>query len=210
MSQPEDRITVYSDYACPFCYLGRCSLEEYQETRGNELTIDWHPFDLRSQKRGPDGEIDDSIDDGKDEGYFDQVRQNVTRLKEEYDAEEMLDLNELPTVDSINAQIASFYVETEYPDQWFAFDEAIFEALWIEGRDIGDIGVLAELAAEVGLPDEEIRDAVTDEAFRDRLREQFIQAQHRGVTGVPTFVYEDYTARGAIPPDQFERLVEGT
>lgn len=69
MSQNVDRITVYSDDVCPFCYLGRRSLEEYQETRTRELDVDWHPFDLRSHKRGPNGEIDHSVEDGKDETY---------------------------------------------------------------------------------------------------------------------------------------------
>lgn len=65
-SDADQAITVYSDYVCPFCYLGRQSLSQYQETRDEELDIDWHPFDLRSQKRRPDGSIDFSVDDGKD------------------------------------------------------------------------------------------------------------------------------------------------
>lgn len=122
----------------------------------------------------------------------------------------MLDLDERPDVDSLDAQVASFYVETEYPDQWLAFDEAIFEALWVEGHDIDDANVLAELAEGVGLAGEEIRDALADEELRNRLREQFTEAQQRGVTGVPTFTYDDHAARGAVPPEQLERLVEGT
>lgn len=211
MVENSGHITVYSDYVCPFCYLGRRSLEEYQETRDRDLEIDWQPFDLRSQKRGPDGEIDHSVDDGKDEAYFDQVRQNVARLKEEYDANEMLDLDDLPeSLDSFNAQVASFYVDTEYPEQWIAFDEAIFEALWVDGRDIGDVDVLATIAEETGLDGDEIRAAIADEQLRDRLREQFTEAQQDDVTGVPTFVYDGYGARGAVPPEQLERLVEGT
>jgi predicted DsbA family dithiol-disulfide isomerase len=210
MSQTDEDITMYSDYVCPFCYLGRRSLEEYQETRESELEVDWHPFDLRSQKRGPDGEIDHSVDDGKDEAYFEQVRQNVDRLKDEYDADEMLDLDEIPEhVDSLDAQVASLYVHTEHPGQWPAFDEAIFEALWVDGRDIGDVDVLADIADDVGLDGDEIRTAVADETLRERLRERFTDAQQNGVTGVPTFVYEGYAARGAVPPEQLERLVEG-
>ena len=82
-----DAITIYSDYVCPFCYLGRQSLAQYQETREEPLEIDWHPFDLRAGKRGPDGEIDHDADDGKDEAYYEQARENVRRLQEEYDAE---------------------------------------------------------------------------------------------------------------------------
>jgi predicted DsbA family dithiol-disulfide isomerase len=204
-----DDITVYSDYVCPFCYLGRRSLAEYQETRERELEIEWHPFDLRSQKRGPDGEIDHSVPDGKDEAYFEQVRENVDRLRDEYDVSEMLHLEDLPEhVDSLDAQIASFYIQSEYPDRWLDFDEAIFEALWIDGQDIGDVDVLADLAGDVGLDGEEIRTAVADETLRDRLREQFASAREEGVTGVPTFVYDGTGARGAVPPDHLERLVE--
>lgn len=172
MTQNDDPITVYSVYVCPFCYLGQRSLEEYQETCDSDLEIDWQPFDLRRQKRGPDGEIDHSVDDGRDDAYFDQVRQNVARLKEEYDADEMLDLDDLPEhVDSLNAQVASFYVNTEYPGQWLAFDEGIFEALWIDGRDIGDVEVLVDITKDAGLDGDEIRTAVADEQLRDRLRE---------------------------------------
>ncbi|WP_135665641.1 DsbA family oxidoreductase [Halorhabdus rudnickae] len=211
MVENAGRITVYSDYVCPFCYLGRRSLEEYQETRARDLEIDWQPFDLRSQKRGPDGEIDHSIDDGKDDAYFEQVQQNVSRLKEKYDADEMLELDDLPeNLDSFGAQVASFYVDEEYPEQWLAFDEAIFEALWIDGRDIGDVDVLSDIADETGLDGNEIRTAVADEQLRDCLREQFTEARQDGVTGVPTFVYDGAGARGAVPPEQLERLVEGT
>ena len=210
MSQRQDSITVYSDYVCPFCYLGKRSLEEYQERREADFDVDWHPFDLRSQKRGPDGEIDDSVDDGKDEAYFDQVRENVAHLKEKYDAEEMLDLEELPDgVDSFDAQVASLYVKSEHPDRWAAFDETVFEALWVDGRDVGDADVLEDLAEDVGLDGEEIGGAIQDEDLRERLREQFTEAQRRGVTGVPTFAYDGHAARGAVPPEQIERLVEG-
>ena len=205
----DERITVYSDYVCPFCYLGRASLGEYRETREAKLEIDWRPFDLRAQKRGPDGEIDRSVDDGKDEDYFDQVRENVHRLREEYGAEEMLGIDETPEVDSFDAQVAARYVAEERQERWLDFDEAIFEALWVDGRDIGDPDVLADLAADVGLDSEEVREAVDDDERRDDLREAFTEAQRRGITGVPTFVSDGHAARGAVPPEHLERLVEG-
>ena len=210
MGRQTDSITVYSDYVCPFCYLGRQSLDQYQEQRERNLSIDWQPFDLRSQKRGPNGEIDHSVDDGKDESYYDQVRQNVARLRDAYDADSMLKLDDLPEhVDSFDAQVASLYVKEEYPDRWLAFDEAIFEALWIEGLDIGAVDVIADIADAVGLDESEIRTAVSNDDRRARLGEQFDAAQTKGITGVPTFTYEEHAARGAVPPDHFERLVEG-
>jgi predicted DsbA family dithiol-disulfide isomerase len=202
-------ITVYSDYVCPFCYLGRQSLETYQSGREAELKIDWRPFDLRASKRNPDGSIDHDADDGKDEAYFEQARQNVQRLREEYGADEM-ELDLATEVDSLPAQLVSVAVRDAYDyDTWLDFDEAVFEALWHDGRDIGDEDVLVELAADAGVDPEDVRDALADEGRRAALHEQFRAAQSEGVTGVPTFVANGYAARGAVPPEQLERLVDG-
>ncbi|NUC73569.1 DsbA family oxidoreductase [Haloterrigena sp. SYSU A558-1] len=202
-----DRLELYADYVCPFCYLGTRSLEQYREEREAPLEIDWQPFDLRSGKRNPDGSIDHEADDGKDDQYYEQAKQNVRRLQEEYGVE----MNQIMAteVDSLPAQQASWYVKQEYPEQWAAFDEAIYGALWQDGRDIGDTDVLADLAETVGLPVDEIRSAIDDDGLRTELEDRFQAAQRRGITGVPTFVYEDHAARGAVPPAQLERLVEG-
>ncbi len=211
MSSPPadaDRLTLYADYVCPFCYLGKRSLEQYLEIRDEPLAIDWHPFDLRSGKRNPDGSIDHGVDDGKDDAYFDQAKQNVRRLQTEYDVEMAQDL--AIEVDSLPAQQASWYVSQTYPEQWAAFDAAIYDALWQEGRDIGDVDVLAELASTVELPADEIRDAIDDDGLRTELEELFGAAQQQRITGVPTFVYDGQAARGAVPPAQLERLIDGT
>jgi len=213
MSEPEagteaEPITVYSDYVCPFCYLGRESLARYQETREDGLRIEWHPFDLRSQKRNPDGTIDHSVDDGKDEEYYEQAKQNVRRLAEKYGVE--MDLDIATDVDSLPAQVVSYYLREHHDyGTWLAFDEAVFDALWQEGRDIGDEDLLVGLAAEAGVDEAEVRSALEDEDLREEVRERFAEAQQHGVTGVPTFAYDGYAARGAVPPEQLERLVEG-
>ncbi len=135
-TETTDRIEIYADYVCPFCYLGTRSLEQYREGRDEPLTVEWHPFDLRHGKRNPDGSIDQEVDDGKDEQYYEQARQNVRRLQEEYGVEMA---HEMATdVDSFDAQVASWYVKEEHPEQWAAFDEAIYTALWQDERDIGD------------------------------------------------------------------------
>ncbi|WP_435551305.1 DsbA family oxidoreductase [Natrinema sp. CGMCC1.2065] len=208
-STPEatDRIEIYADYVCPFCYLGTRSLAQYREGRDEPLTVDWHPFDLRSGKRNPDGSIDHDVDDGKGDEYYEQARQNVRRLQEEYDAEMAQEI--ATDVDSFDAQVASWYVKGEYPEQWGAFDEAIYTALWQDGRDIGDVDVLADLADDCGLPVDEIRDAVADDGIRAELEDLFAEAQQTGVTGVPTFVSDGHVARGAVPPEHVERLVDG-
>ncbi|PSQ18319.1 disulfide bond formation protein DsbA [Halobacteriales archaeon QS_8_69_26] len=208
MSDPDDTpLVVYSDYVCPFCYLGRASLEEYLAEAGDPPDVEWRPFDLRGHKRGPDGEIDHSVDDGKDEDYYEQARRNVERLSEQYGVE--MDLDIARDVDSWNAQVASLYVRREFPDRYGAFHDAVFDALWGEGRDVGDPDVLADVAESVDLPPDEVRAAAADEDLAADLREEFEAARRVGITAVPTFVYGDHAARGAVPPEHLTRLVEG-
>lgn len=206
-TQSTEQITVYSDYVCPFCYLGRESLSRYQADRDEELEINWQPFDLRHGKRNPDGTIDHSVDDGKDDDYYEQAKASVRNLQEKYDVDMALDL--ATEVDSFNAQIASYYVAEHYPyETWFDFDEAIFAALWQAGRDIGDADVLADLADEVGFDPAAVRSALDDETLREAIDAEWTTAQQQGITGVPTFAYDGYAARGAVPPEHLQRLVE--
>ncbi|MFC7019785.1 MULTISPECIES: DsbA family oxidoreductase [Haloarcula] len=210
MTQESDEtITVYSDYVCPFCYLGRESLRQYQDRREEPLEIDWHPFDLRSQQRNPDGTIDHSVDDGKGEDYYEQAKQNVRKLQDRYGVEMTLDI--ATDVDSLPAQVASYYVAEYYDyETWLAFDRAIFDALWQDGADIGATDLLVDLATEAGVDGGAVRSALDDDALRAEVREQFDAARREGVTGVPTFAYDGHAARGAVPPEHLERLVEGT
>jgi len=216
MSEPDaadgatrESITVFSDYVCPFCYLGRESLRQYQRERDRPLEIDWHPFDLRAGKRDEDGEIDPSVDDGKDEDYYEQARENVRRLQEQFGVEMAAELR--TDVDSLPAQLASYHVRTTRPyEEWLAFDEALFEAMWQDGRDLGDPGVLADVAADVGLDPAEIRDAVEDPGLREEVEGLFEEARRQGVRGVPTFAVDGHAARGAVPPEHLRRLVEGS
>ncbi|MDS0260770.1 DsbA family oxidoreductase [Haloarcula sp. S1CR25-12] len=206
--QANERIVVYSDYVCPFCYLGRASLDQYRAGRDAPLEIDWRPFDLRSQQRREDGTIDHSVDTGKDEAYFEEAKQGVRRLQEKYDVE--MDLEIATDIDSLPAQVVSYALkERENYETWLAFDEAVFEALWRDGRDIGDADVLADIAADAGVDPETVEEILADDGARSAVREQFRQARQQGVTGVPTFAYDGYAARGAVPPAQLERLVDG-
>jgi predicted DsbA family dithiol-disulfide isomerase len=203
----DESLRMYADYVCPFCYLGEASLEQYQESREEPLDIEWHPFDLRGGQRGPDGEIDTTVDNGKDEDYYAQARENVERLQEEYGVE--MSLSIATDVDSKNAQQAALYVRETHPERFEYFHERVFNALWQDERDIGDLDVLADIAADLDIDAADLREAIDDDEREAALEERFAEAKETGVTGVPTFAYEGYAARGAVPPAQLERLVEG-
>jgi len=110
-------------------------------------------------------------------------------------------------VDSLPAQIVSVHVRETAPESWLAFDEAIFAALWQDGRDIGDREVLADIAADVdGLDPEIVDEALADDDLRDRVTDLFRAAGARSHR-CPDVRVRRPRCRGAVPPEQLERLV---
>lgn len=87
------------------------------------------------------------------------------------------------------------------------FHRAIFRAYFVQNRNIGAPDVLAEIATALGLDAADLRAALADRRYRDRVVAQYQEAREIGVTAVPTFVAEGYAIVGAQPYDVFRRLM---
>lgn len=207
MEAPEDTIVVYSDYVCPFCYLGKASLETYMDGVEDAPKVQWRPFDLRLHQRTDGREIDASISTGKTKAYYEQAKKNVERLKDEYGVEMAQTLPR--DVDSWNAHKASLHVQRTYDEEAFQrFHEAVFDALWVHEEDIGRPDVLVDIGEQIGIETEDLLEALEDDALDDELHEAFRASHREGVTGVPTFVYNDLRIPGAVPPEHIRKLIE--
>ncbi|HLP25296.1 MAG TPA: DsbA family protein, partial [Acidobacteriota bacterium] len=89
-----------------------------------------------------------------------------------------------------------------------AFVDAIFRAYFLEGRDIGDAAVLAELAASHGLRAEQVQVLLANESLRQRVRELAEGMTAQGITGVPFFIFNQKLAlSGAQPAEVFRRAL---
>lgn len=69
------------------------------------------------------------------------------------------------------------------------FHRAVFSAYWEKGDNIGREDVLCRIAGECGMDGEELRPALADGRYRQRVEEQMEWARTAGVSGVPTFVF---------------------
>ena len=85
----------------------------------------------------------------------------------------------------------------------------LFDAYWARGRDLGDEQVLLDEGQAVGLGAEEIRGAVTEPGYLERVQEQTAAAVELGVTGVPGWlVNERLLVPGAQPHELFDSVME--
>lgn len=202
-------LVVYSDYLCPFCYLGKVSLESYLESAEASPEIDWRPYDIQGPKRGPDGELRDEQVPGKDEAYFERVWRNVEHLAEEFDVEMKREVPE--KIDSWNAQKLALYVNREGDRETFGdLHDRLFEALWRDGLDIGRPEILAEIGEDLDLEADQTYEVLESSELDTALSNAFAEAHDRGVFAIPTFIYENYALRGAVDPERLGRFLEGT
>ncbi len=88
------------------------------------------------------------------------------------------------------------------------FHTAAFKASFVDGKNIGKIPVLVDLAASVELPRKEAATVLATRAFKAAVDADWSLSQEKGITAVPTFVMNHDKLVGAQPYEMLERLME--
>jgi len=90
-----------------------------------------------------------------------------------------------------------------------AAEERLFLAYFTQGKNFGSTEVLIELGKDIGLTETEVQTALTDDSYAYKVRQDILEAQQLGVTGVPFFVFDrKYAISGAQPPQAFLETLE--
>lgn len=89
------------------------------------------------------------------------------------------------------------------------YNHRVLTAFFVEGRDIGDIDVLAVIAGEVGLDRTAFETALRERTYREVHRRALRHAyEEAGVTGVPLFVIGDRVLSGLQDKETLEAVIE--
>jgi predicted DsbA family dithiol-disulfide isomerase len=90
-----------------------------------------------------------------------------------------------------------------------AIHPRLFEAYWAQGLDIGDDDVLLAQGSAVGLDEDEMRAALNEHGYAERIAAQTTAATELGAGGVPAWVIDRRVlVPGAQPHEVFERIFE--
>jgi len=85
---------------------------------------------------------------------------------------------------------------------------ALYQSYFVDGRNIGDLDVLLDTAAGVGLPVDQAREVLEQRTMRPAVDEDWRYARSVGVTGVPTFAVGMTGVVGAQPYEHLASLLE--
>ena len=206
------RLDIWSDIACPWCYVGKRRLEAALEgfAYRDSIEIVWRAFELdpAAPRALPDnvsyagrlakkygtsvpqadamiaGMAATAANDGLD-FRFDRIRSGNT-----FDAHQLLHF-------------------AAGKGKQGALKERFLHAYFTEGEPVGDAEVLVRLATEVGLDGDEARSALASGAFAADVRADEQEARELGITGVPFFVVGGrYAISGAQPAELLRRALE--
>ncbi len=202
------KIDIWSDVACPWCYIGKRKLEnaiqEFSAQRTQTpIEVEYHSYLLN-----PDMPVDY---EGSQTDYLvenkgmpaDQVVMMTERLKGiaasvglNYDMEHMHMTN------TVLAHQLLQYAKTQ--GKQVQMKERIMSAHFVEALHVGRIDVLAQLAADVGLDRAEVTRVLQSGEFLPAFNADVEQAKAYGITGVPFFVIDGkYGVSGAQNSDVF-------
>jgi predicted DsbA family dithiol-disulfide isomerase len=202
-------VEIWSDIACPWCYVGKrrfeAALASYEHR--DEVRVTWRSFELdpsAPREREHDGatHLAEKYGTSREEALA--MHQRMTDTAAHDGLEFRFDLARGGnTFDAHRLlHLAAAHGEQD------AMKERIMRAYLTEGELISDHAVLERLALEVGLPQDEVRDALATDRFAADVRDDERTAQSLGIHAVPFFVVDRAMgASGAHPPEALVELL---
>jgi predicted DsbA family dithiol-disulfide isomerase len=198
-------IVIYADLICPWCYIGRRRLgQALERVEFNEPpSIVWRPFQLNPDlpKSGLDRRNYRTAKFGsweRSQAMDRRVTETGRKLGLKFDFERVL-----VTPNTFNGHRLLWWAGILGSPQ-DALAEALFRTYFSEGRDLGEIGVLADAAAEVGLSRERSLLFLKSDDGREEVLAEEREARRANLDAVPFFLLNGIPAfAGAQSPHAF-------
>lgn len=204
------KIEVWSDFVCPFCYVGKRilenALEKFEHSDDVEVTF-------KSYELDPTSVSDKSVH--FEEELAKKKNMSLDNIKEMNESiilrakEVGLDYNfdNMKQTNTLDAHRLMKYAETQGKGD--AYTERVLKAHFEESEFIGSQETLVRLATEVGLDESDSRGVLESGKYLDEVRADQSEATQLGVQGVPFFVINrKYAVSGAQPEELFLQTLE--
>lgn len=204
------KVEVWSDFVCPFCYIGKRHLEKALEQfpHKEHVTVEYKAYELDpNAKKNEHKTIHESlaqkygmsIEKAKEMNESVGIRAAEVGLTYNFDR--------MKLTNTFDAHRLAKFASSKGKEE--EMTERLLKAYFTDSQHIGDHDTLVHLASEIGLDGEEVRNVLKTEVYSDEVRHDLNIARQIGVQGVPFFVFnEEYAISGAQPIDLFTEVLE--
>lgn len=200
------KIEVWSDFVCPFCYIGKRRLEKALELFDyrDEIEIVYRSFELDP---GAPKDTESSIHELLAVKYglsLQQAQESNRNVAQQAQTEGLTyNFDTIVPTNTFEAHRLAHYAGQQGKAK--EMNERLFQAYFTDSLHIGEHETLVRLAEEVGLNGSAVRDVLEQNAYADEVREDENEARRLGIRGVPFFVLRGkYAVSGAQPLEIFQ------
>lgn len=204
------KITIWSDFMCPFCYIGEAHLEQALEEfeHKDQVEVEYKSF-LLSPDAAHDPEKDYYETFAEMKGIsVDQARgmfENVVNMAK--NAGLVIDYDTAKFSSTIPAHHAFQYAKEQGKGN--EFFRRLYKAHFAEGELLSDLETIGRLAEEVGIDKNAALGSTQNETYTQKINRDLQEASQIGVQGVPFYVFNNkYAVSGAQPVAQFKQVLE--
>lgn len=203
MNLPSLEIEVVSDAICPWCWIGKRQLKRARTLLNDRLALNvvWRPFELNPgmPKEGVPRRVYRQAKFGSLD-YSDRLDARVAEAGRAVGLEFRFErIGWTPNTFDAHRLI---WLAGEKGKQ-DAVVEALFQAYFREGRNIGEVGVLAEVAQAAGLDGGKVGKLLGGGAGSAETREALERGRDLGIDSVPTILFNgELLISGAAPAEQ--------
>ena len=203
------RIDIFSDTICPWCWIGKRRLERTLEARPDlDAELVWHAFQLNPTM--PAAGMDRKAYLEAKFGGAANARATYGRIVAEGARESLpFDFGAIPRTPNTLDSHRLVRWAADQPRGQTPMVEALFDAYFARGQDVGDAEVLAQTAVEAGYDESGVRGLLAGDEGRAEVTGEDMRARRAGITGVPCFILDGKVAvPGAVEPDVLLRVFE--
>lgn len=195
-------VEIISDAICPWCWIGKRHLESAISQLAGKVAVTqiWKPFELNPDmpKEGVERAAYRKRKFGSLE-YAAQLDARVASAGRNAGLKFRHDLMRW-TPNTFDCHRLIWFAGRE--GRQVAVVEGLFRAYFMEGRNIGNAEVMADVAEAAGLDRARIEELIAGDEGRADVAEELARSRRLGVNGVPTFVIGGVPlVSGAVPPD---------
>lgn len=188
--KPELLVTVYSDYICPFCYVGNVRLARLRDKY--ELRVNWRFIEIHPDTPA-EGQSVEAL------GYVPaQWKQMMDSLEKMAEEDGITIGKHHFTTNSHKVLLLAEAAKEAGKEVFYALNDNLYQAYFGEGRNIGDSSVLREIATRSGVSDEIVERAWQNSKYEEVLNKNLLNAVSLNVTGTPTFFFGENRLTGAV------------
>lgn len=202
------KLDIISDPICPWCYIGKTNLDKaLEQFPDHPFTIEWHPFQLNPDMPS-EGMDRRAYLEGKFGGKEAAVRAYAPVVENAQNAGLTINLDAMKrTPNTIDAHRLIHWAGIEQR-QSFVVD-LLFKAYFVEGRDIGDAEVLADIADSAEMDASMVTRLLGTDSDIEDIRKRDAHSREMGVNSVPTFVIANqHAVPGAQQPDMWVKVIK--